>query len=150
MTPIVAVSLALVSLFSWEQPHPVVQKPNACALVTKAEVEAALKSTVAGEPVPGAMGPMTTCRFDVKSGPVKGLWNLQVMACSAEGFQELAKAGGKPQAVDHIGDQASWAGDMLTVRKGNQCLLVPGWATAPDSLAVAKTLSAQAASRVWK
>jgi hypothetical protein len=118
--------------------------------VTTAEVEAALKAPVVGDPVSGSMGPMTSGRFDIKSGPVKGLWNLQVMACSAEEFQQLAKAGGTPQAVDHLGDEAAWDGDQLTVRKGGQCLLVPGWATAADSLAVAKALDAQAASRVWK
>jgi hypothetical protein len=113
---------ALAALLALAQQRGV-PKHDACTLVTTAEVEAALKAPIVGDPVSGSMGPMTSGRFDIKSGPVKGLWNLQVMACSAEGFQQLAKAGGTPQAVDHLGDEAAWDGDQLTVRKGGQCLL---------------------------
>ena len=134
---------------------------DACTLITKADVEAALHQPVAKEPISGGMGPMATCEFEIGSGRLKGQWNLQLMGCDAGSFKALAGASTgssnitgtvkatSSQSIAGIGDEAAWDGDMLTVRKGNQCLMVPGW-TGPGSLDVAKTLAGKAVGRLSK
>lgn len=139
------------STVGFAQPRPTPKKPDACALITKADVEAALHQPVAKGPTPGGMGPMSTCEFEIGSGPIKGQWNLQMMGCDAGSFKSLVGAfsSGKAQAVAGIGDEAAWNGDQLTIRKGSQCLMVPGWSGA-GSLDAAKTLGAKAVAHLSK
>jgi hypothetical protein len=140
------------STVGFTQPRPTPKKPDACALITKADVEAALHQPVAKGPTPGGMGPMATCAFEIGSGPVKGQWNLQMMGCDAGSFKSLVGASSSrkaAQAITGIGDEAAWDGDMLTIRKGSQCLMVPGW-SGPGSLDAAKTLGSNAVAHLSK
>lgn len=142
-----AAMILLCSGIAFAQKRPIPKTPDVCGLVTKGEVEGALKQAVSKGPTPGGMGPMTTCEFEIGDGPIKGQWNLQQLTCSEGSFKTLAGASADP--ITGIGDVAAWNGDMLTVRKGSQCLFVPGW-TGPGSLDIAKVLAGKAVARLPK
>lgn len=125
---------------------------DACTLLTKPEVEAAIGAPVK-DPEKQALGPMVACTFQDPTNPIITVASVTVFigadAKEAASIHELGKRDG--QAVAGLGDDA-YLGPFgnLEVLKGKYSVSVSVVSTSEgtDRLSVAKSLASKALARL--
>jgi len=124
-------------------------KPDACALVTKADVEAALGWSMEGpEARPMAGGTQCSYKSAVKQISVEAMDNNvgyepDYFAIDKKGAGMTEKILGKSQPITGIGDDAYWDGSLHVLRK-HVYFIVRASGLGTQSMETAKTLAQKA------
>jgi hypothetical protein len=125
-----------------------------CSLLTKAEVEAAIGTSVT-EPEPEETANLVACNYNDPSTPIFHLVSVTVLiganADEASDLYELAKDNAaEAQTVGGLGDDAFWDSvfNGLEVLKGKYDFRIDVSPDDGDELAIAKDLAAKALDRL--
>ena len=127
---------------------------DACSLLTKAEVEAAIGASVT-EPEPEQSANLVACDFNDPNTPIFHLVSVSVLigenANEASDVYELAKDNAADaETVGGIGNGAFWDGVLngLEVLKGKYDVRIDVSPDGGDELAIAKGLAAKVVDRL--
>jgi len=135
-------------------PQPSSGTIDACSLLTKAEVEAAIGTSVTG-PEPEQSANLVACNFNDPNTPIFHLVSVSVLigenANDASDVYELAKSNAADaQTVGGIGNDAFWDSVLngLEVLKGKYDIRIDVSPDGGDQLAIAKDLAAKVVARL--
>ncbi len=128
---------------------------DVCALVTKAEVEAAVGTAVL-EPKAEQVANLASCSFSDPGAPVFGLVSVSVLTGSRAGdaqeiFDMAKRNANEPQAVSGLGQDAFWddvLGTLNVVQDQYEVSVDVASIDNGDRMAAAKTVAAKVLGRL--
>ena len=127
---------------------------DACMLVTKAEIEVAVGTTVL-DPKPEQLANLSTCSFNDPATPIFTIASVSVLTGARDGdareiFDMAKKNGNDPQPVAGVGEDAFWDDTLsdLNVVQGKYEITVDVPGDSADPLSVAKEIAGKVLAKL--